>query len=290
LKTVEFLVGSLSLKTALAVGRQLGTFAFSVVRFRRNEVQRRIATCFPEFSAERVRGVAREMYRNLGMTGIEVFWYGRHGTDALGTNVVIEGEENLTKAIEQGHGVQICTAHTGNWELLGFFARCADYKVTAVVKELSNKKANAYWLENRRRLGLDLLPAKNSLRACLRVLKDKGLLAHIVDQNMRHGRGIFVDFFGVQACTTPGPALLAARTGAPMVPVLMVRKHNERHVVHMLPAIPPPPDRSETSLHRVTQQYTSVVEAFVREHPEQWLWLHRRWKTRPLQESAPPSL
>jgi KDO2-lipid IV(A) lauroyltransferase len=119
------------------------------------------------------------------------------------------------------------------------------------------------------------------MRACLKALKGNGLLGFILDQNRPHDQGIFVTFFNQPASTTPGLAFISAVTQAPVVPVFIHRTPDDRHHVRVLPAIEPPADRGEDSLRSATQHYTTIIEQEVRRHPDQWTWVHRRWKTRP---------
>jgi KDO2-lipid IV(A) lauroyltransferase len=103
----------------------------------------------------------------------------------------------------------------------------------------------------------------------------------MLDQNMTRTEGVFVDFFGRPACTTPGLAYLAAQSQAPVVPIFLLRNPDHRHTFRVLPVIDPPPDRQPDTMREYTQRYTAVLEGVIREHPDQWIWIHRRWRTQP---------
>jgi KDO2-lipid IV(A) lauroyltransferase len=176
--------------------------------------------------------------------------------------------------------VVVLTAHLGNWDLMGLWA-ASRYPLTIISKVIKNEAVNRFWMEKRAAAGVNIVPAHHSYRACLSALKKGGLLGFILDQNMIHTEGIFVDFFGRPACTTPGLAVLSAHAQAPIVPVFMIRQADGNHVVRMWPALPPPADRGSESIAATTQACTRLVEEIIRQHPEQWIWMHRRWRTQP---------
>ena len=109
-----------------------------------------------------------------------------------------------------------------------------------------------------------------------------------MDQNQTRSRGVFVDFFDRSASTSPGLAILSAQTGAPVLPAFMIHRANFKHEMVTYPAIEPPPDKSPESIHAFTQQYTAVIEDVVRKYPEQWIWLHRRWRTQAIDDTPEP--
>jgi KDO2-lipid IV(A) lauroyltransferase len=143
---------------------------------------------------------------------------------------------------------------------------------------------NKFWMNARSRFGLKFVPAHNSYRQCLSALRKNEIIAFVLDQNMIDTEGIFVDFFGKKACTSPGLAYMSAQSGAAVVPVFMIRLENGRHLIKAAAPIPPPPDRKPETIHAYTQLYTKVIEDVVREYPAQWTWIHRRWRTTPKYE------
>ena len=245
------------------------------------EVTTRLSQCLGETDPQKVNAIADGMYTHLGKVIMEVFWFARRGTNTLDSRFTIVGVENFEKAVALDKGILVLMGHIGNWELMAYPEFLQTYEINAVVKSLRNEKVDQYWVGVRNRLGLNQLPAKNSLRACLRILRNKGLVGQILDQNMKQINGVFVDFFGLQACTSPGLAVLASHTRAPVVPLIMVRKENDCHEIQILPHVLPPEDREEEAIREKTQEYTHILEQAIRNHPEQWIWLHRRWRTQP---------
>ncbi len=153
--------------------------------------------------------------------------------------------------------------------------------LTAITRALRGS-LNERLLAVRREGGLRELPDKGSTGAALRLLRRGETLAVMVDQNMLPSRGIFVDFFGERACTTPAAAVLALRSGAPLIAVFPARAADGTHRVRLEgPFTPPSGSRGRSAVLALTQDVTSAVERAVREHPDHWFWVHRRWKTRP---------
>lgn len=281
LRILSRLLAAPSLAAALAIGRGLGDAGYLLIRRHRATILAEMQRCFPGETRRALRARLRRVYRAMAMNYVEVLrWIG--GRDAeLDARVGAEGEEHLAAALARGKGALALTAHTGNWDLMGLWAS-RRYPLTIISKDLRGAGANRFWMEARQRFGVKIVPARNSYRACLHVLRDGGVLGFILDQNMARWEGIFVDFFGKPACTTPGLAFMAAHAKAPVVPVFMLREADGRHRLRFLPPIEPPAGRDEASIQAATQHYTAVIEGVIRQHPDQWIWMHRRWRTAPL--------
>ena len=268
------------LPTALALGRGLGDLAYLLARRHRATVQAEMRRCFPYDTLEEVQERLLRVYQHVGMNYTEVFrWIGGQAEE-LEKRVLVAGAEHLVAARARGKGVLVLTAHLGNWDLMGLWA-AKRYPLTIISKVLREEGVNRFWMEARAASGLGIVPARKSYRACLSVLKKNGLLGFILDQNALAHEGVFVDFFGKPACTTPGLAFLSAHSQAPVVPVFMHRKLDGTHRLEILPALEPPSDREPDTVREATQRYTRIIEDVIRQHPEQWIWMHRRWRTTP---------
>ncbi|MBU1694495.1 MAG: lysophospholipid acyltransferase family protein [Verrucomicrobia bacterium] len=274
-------VARLPLPRALAFGRGLGWVYGSVLRYHRRDALDALARSLPDRDEPARRAIVNEMYRQFGMNMVEILRLDGGRTDDLDARVRIEGEEIVQEALKRERGVLMLTAHLGNWDLLGMFTGHRGYPLTIISKKIRPAGVNAMWMRMRRAFGVSIVPAHNSYRDCLRVLKRNELLGFVLDQNRPVEQGIFVTFFGRPACTSPGLALLAAQSRAPVVPVFIHREGLDQHVLQVHPAIEPPPDRSEENIRQATQVYTAVIENEIRRTPEQWIWLHRRWRTKP---------
>lgn len=289
LKGLTHFFAWLSLPTALAIGRGLGWLFGSVLRHRRKDAAEALRRSFPEKTEEERAAIIRQMYRNLGMNLIEEFRLPSVTRQYLEENILWEGEAFSHTVLDAGKGLLVLSAHLGNFDLLCTFAPKFNFPTTVITKNIKNSTINQLWMDARSRFGLKFVPAHNSYRQCLTALRKNEIVAFVLDQNMIDTEGVFVDFFGKKACTSPGLAYMSAQSGAAVVPVFMIRLANGRHLIKALPPIPPPPDRKPETIHAFTQLYTKVIEDIIRQYPDQWIWIHRRWKTVPKAASAQQS-
>ncbi len=269
------------LPLALAFGRGLGTLAWLAIRRTRERNLDDMTRCFPGETRRQLNARLLRVYRNLLMNQVQVLRLAAGKGEELFARIRVEGFEHAEAALAKEKGVLVLTAHIGNWDLMGLWA-ARQFPLTIISKTIRNAEVNRFVVESRAKTALKVVPAHNSYRACLSVLRRREVLGFMLDQNMTRDEGIFVDFFGKQACTTPGLAFLSAHSQAPVLPVFMHREPDGRHVVTMLPPVDPPAGREPATLLAATQHYTRLMESAIREHPDQWIWMHRRWATQPL--------
>lgn len=193
-----------------------------------------------------------------------------------------EGFEHYEEARRRGRGVLFATAHLGNWELSAFAHALMAEPMYVVVRPLDNPLLDA-WAERRRRFsGNQVIGKKDPARGILRALAANEAVGILIDQNTSPQEGVFVDFFGVKACAHAGFARLAARSGAAVIPGFALWSPGEnRYVLRFYPPVPMMGDAAAD-----TQRLHAHLESVIRDYPDQWLWIHRRWKTRP--EGEPP--
>jgi KDO2-lipid IV(A) lauroyltransferase len=272
---------SLSLHRALAVGRALGWIYGTVIRYHRRDALDALRRSLPEKTeAERVQ-ILRSMYRNIGMNLAEEFRMPQVNDEYLNEYISWEGDQYSREVLTAGKGLIVLAAHFGNWDILCTIAPHFVHPTTIITKAIKNKSVNAFWMKSRERFGLKFVPAHNSYRQCLSALRHNEIVGFVLDQNMIRTEGIFVDFFGKPACTSPGLAFMAAQSKAAVVPVFIIRLPHGKHLVKALPPIPPPPDRKPDTILTYTQLYTKTIEDMIRQYPDQWIWIHRRWRTTP---------
>jgi KDO2-lipid IV(A) lauroyltransferase len=290
LKSMAKGVACLPARWAQALGRGAGWVLAHGMRLRRTYVLEVLARSFPEKTPDEHRAIYAAMCRHQALNLVEILRFAGGREEEIRARIEVNGEEVVKQALERGKGVLVLIAHFGNYDLMGLFAsRLLGYPVTIITKTLKNQRLNELWWELRQKAGLKTLPSHNAYRACVRALRRNELVGFMLDQNRPSGQGVFVDFFGKPASTTPGLAMMSAQTGAPVVPVFMRRRPDGRHVLEALPVIEPPPDRKEETLRACTAAYTKIIEDEIRRDPAQWMWLHKRWKSRPANEaeSAP---
>lgn len=270
------------LSWALAVGRGIGFLVGGVLRHRRRYVLETMERCLPEKTPTERRMIVRAMYRNFGMNLVESLRLAAGCATQLDGFVTVDKKEIVSNALSRGKGVLMLTAHLGNWDLLSVMTpKWSLPTLTIISKDVKNQAVNDFWMGMRDKFGLNIVPAHNSYRACRATLKKNGLVGFVLDQNMIASEGIFVDFFGRPACTTPGLAFMSAQSQAPVVPVFIRRTEAGKHEAWVLPVIEPPPDREPETIRKFTQQYSRVIEDVIREYPEEWIWIHKRWRTKP---------
>jgi len=200
--------------------------------------------------------------------------------------VEIEGMENFDVALEHGAGAILFTGHFGNWELLGaLIARCG-YPIHVTDTNHSNRRVHELISDLRIRQGMKIIAPSEPLSRIMDVVSRNGFVAYLADQDARH-HGIFVDFFGRPASTVRGPAICSVRLGCPIVAGFLIREGHDRHrAVFEKPMWPDRSLGSSEAVHELTQRFTLLLEKYVREHPGQYFWMHRRWKTAPAHPPA----
>jgi KDO2-lipid IV(A) lauroyltransferase len=193
-----------------------------------------------------------------------------------------DGYEHYERALEKGKGVLFATAHLGNWELSAFAHALLAAPMSIVVRPLDNPLLDTLATKYRGLSGNTVLGKRDSARAILRALERNEAVGILVDQNVGLDEGIFIDFFGRKACVSPTFARIARRTGATVIPGFAVWNGVERrYILRFYDPLEMTGDERED-----TQRIQAAVELAVREYPEQWLWAHRRWKTRPAGEAG----
>jgi len=245
----------------------------------RQTAYRNLAMALPEAPARQtVDGVFRSIARLL----VTFARFPSITAGTLGDWIRFEGGEHFDEAMAAGRGVLFATAHLGNWELSAFTHAQKSGPMNVVVRPLDNPLIDRL-VEHRRCLsGNRLIWKKEFARAILKSLSANEAVGILVDQNASLDGGVFVDFFGIQACAGAGFAKIAARSGAAVIPGFALWSEGEgRYVLRFYPPVLMTGDAAAD-----TQRLHSVIESVIRAHPDQWLWIHRRWKTRPPGEAA----
>jgi KDO2-lipid IV(A) lauroyltransferase len=271
-----------------AFGAMLGTLVW-LLGIRRKPVLDNLRLAFPEKTEDERREIARRTYRNLGLMIPDFVRLPFLRKEELERIFVYDGWERFEEAIARGKGVIACTGHFGNFEVLAAAHTLRGTPVTMISRQMGKSGANDLWRALRRRSGVeDLVVTRGStLAAAVRAIKAGRFLGYVIDQNQPLRHAIFPTFFGVPAATAPTPAVLAMRSGAAVIFVLSWPLGDGRHkVVFEGPLEPPQTGDRERDVLAFMQDLNDRLERHVRAHPEQWYWLHRRWKTRPANEAA----
>lgn len=230
----------------------------------------------------------RMEYRHLGRQMAEFCRFPRYTPTNLDAICVTRGLEHYLEARARGRGVLILTAHLGGWEISSFVHSLRGYPLRFIVRPLDNRPLDRMVNRIRGLHGNQPINKRDFARGLLQAMADNQTVGILLDQNSYPPQGVFVPFFGNLACTAAGPARIALRTGATVVPGFTVWEAAERrYVLYFDPALPlVRTGDDEADVMANTAQYTAVIESWVRRYPDQWLWMHRRWKARPEGEAS----
>ncbi len=265
---------------ALSLFRNLGLLAFWLIRDAREKTLRHLHLAFGDQRRdEEIYQLAKQVFRQLGLNAAEAMRLPNLMAAGLQNSVRFVGKEHLDRAHRRGKGVLCVTGHIGCWELLATFV-ASHYPLKVVGAALYDPRLDAILIAERERAGYQSLPRDASgTRQILRWMKQGGLLGILIDQDTRVD-GEFVDFFGRPAYTPAGPVVIAERTGAALVPLAIYMDDDGTHTVEVRPEIVLQ-NTGEVRADRLANvaQCSKAVEAFIREHPTQWVWMHERWKT-----------
>ncbi len=277
------LFGWLPLRAALFVGSELGRAGYYFSGRLRRTGLRNLELALPELDQNERRRLLRGCFENLGrLLGI-FSQFATADSRTLQSLIECEGLEHIDTARARGRGIILFTGHVGAWELSSFALSLFGYPLSFLVRRIDNPKIETLVEARRARLGNRTIDKRSAAREMFQMMRDGGTLGILVDLNTLDREGIFVDFFGVPASTTFMLAKLALRTGAAVLPVFVPWDPERRRFLLKIdePLSVEQSGDDEEDVRRLTQLFTGVVEKYVRRYPDQWLWIHRRWKTRP---------
>lgn len=281
-------LGLLPRRAGLSIGRACGLLFHTVSarhrRIARANLQRAFGATLAPGERERL---ARASFAHAGMIMADAAYFGRCASLPLERLAVYEGTEHLIKAASGKRGVLVFSGHFGHWEMVGLLQPRIGVPFSMIVRPLDNGPLDSYLAGLRTVTGNELISKYNAARGVLRALRPGRAVGLMIDQNVRGEGGLFVDFFGTPASTTPALATFALKSGAPIVPMFSYPLPDGRLLIRYgKPIVAARRGTLSEDIHAITQQCTRLLEQEIREHPECWLWMHNRWRTRPM--AAPP--
>jgi KDO2-lipid IV(A) lauroyltransferase len=273
---------ALPLSTAMRLGMALAGFGRLFPRLRQT-AERNLQLAFPEISVDERRRLLLGCFKNLGRLLAVFSHFTKSNDDKLTSLIEPVGLEHLVAAKERGRGVILFTGHVGAWELTSFGLSMSGHPLSFLVRRIDNPKIEKLIDRARAHRGNRSIDKRFAAREMLQILREGGTLGILVDLNTLDREAIFVNFFGTPAATTFMVAKLALRTGAEVLPVFAPwDKSKQKFLLKVGPALSfEGAGEEQEDVRRLTQALTNVVEDYVRRYPDQWLWIHRRWKTRP---------
>jgi Kdo2-lipid IVA lauroyltransferase/acyltransferase len=276
-------MGALPRGWARALGAGLGALAFGLTSRLRRTGERNLQIAYPAGDAAWRRCILRVVYRNLGLHLAEFCRMRRYTREGAQDFIRYAGLEHYLAAREEGRGVLVVTGHLGLWELSSFYHSLMGYPMSMVIRRLDNPLVDRLVNDIRCLHGNTVLHKDDFARGLLGAMRNGDTVGILMDTNMTPPQGVFVDFFGTPACTASGLARVAMRTRAAVLPGFLTWREEEKKYVlefgERLELVCTGND--EQDIVSNTQICTTAIEEWVRRFPEQWLWVHRRWKTRP---------
>ena len=277
------LFGRLPRRASRALGAGVGTFAFAILPRLRKVGMCNLELAYPDSPIEQREQLLRSEYKHLGWLLAEFCQMQRYSRENTRDLIHYEGLEHYLAARDRGQGVLVVTGHLGAWELSSFYHSLMGYPMSMVIRRLDNTRLDRYVNRIRCLHGNRVVHKDDFARGLLQAMRAGETVGILMDTNMTPPQGVFVDYFGRLACTASGLARVAAKTKAAVLPGFMLWEPGEqKYVLHFGPELHLlDTGAAETDLIANTQLCTSAIEKWVRLYPDQWLWVHRRWKTRP---------
>ena len=267
----------LPLKVSIKAGEMLGLLLFYIWGSRRRIAIENIEKTAISYQPSAI-SIARETFKNLGRSFTEIvkIYYG------LGKNIIdsveIAGAENFNKARAKGKGILFLTGHCGNWELLGTAVAANLADIAIVARPINNPYINKFIVNGRQRHGNSIIAKQGALKVIIKRLRDGGSVGILMDQSVLSDEGYVIDFLGRGAWTTKMPALIARKTGAAVLPVF-IHRTDRGHSLKICPEVElSNMDDKEKAALEDTKKFSGFIEGYIKEHPFEWLWIHRRWK------------
>ncbi|HTE45899.1 MAG TPA: lysophospholipid acyltransferase family protein [Gemmatimonadaceae bacterium] len=279
----------LSFVRAGRIGERIGGLGYAPLGIRRAVVARQLTAALPERHAADIERIARAAYAHLGRTAIETAILPSYSRDKiLGLFEKVNGWNIVEERLALGKGLILVTGHLGNWELGGAYLAARGIPIDAVARHMANPLFDRYLTSTRQRIGMSVVHDEDAVRRVPRALRSGRAVAFLVDQGAVGLASTWVKFFGRYAKTPRGPAVFALRLGAPVVFGAAVRQPSGKYQLSFEAIDVAETGDREADVDRIVQEYTSVLERWIRVTPEQYFWHHRRWKHQ--RPDTPPEL
>jgi KDO2-lipid IV(A) lauroyltransferase len=276
-------LGALPRSIAHQIGIFIGICAYFLLPRLRKVGMRNLAIAFPEKSLRECRQVLRRVYMGLGRQLAEFCRFPSYTRESISRIAIYDGFENYDAARRRGKGVLLLTGHFGGWEVGSFAHSVYGNPIKIIVRDLDNPYVNELVRRYRTRYGNETYDKQEFARGLLAAMREGETVGILMDTNMTPPQGVFVDFFGLPACTASGLARVALKTESAVVPAFTLWDSTTRkYRIRFDPEITlTRTGDDEANVVANTAIFTKIFEAYARRYPDQWLWMHRRWKTRP---------
>lgn len=255
--------------------------AFHLARERQKVALQNLHIAFDQEKSKReIHALAKRTFQNLGMTAVEFFRIPRMDVETFKRKVEVVGREIAEEVLYNKKGALLLLSHLGNWEMMGLMSKVLENPIMVIARPIKKNR----WLDRmvseiREATGLEVIPTGKASRKVIQALSQNRLVGILIDQRAKRSEGVWVDFFGRTASTTPALAVLAMRTGSPVLPVFMIRNGYRKHRL----LVQEPLQFADTGdvkkdVETNTQLINHTLESMIRQYPDQWFWVHRRWE------------
>lgn len=279
-RVFAFFVYLLPIGVGVRIAAFLGGCAYLALPKYRNMAIANLRRAFgSEKSPQEIRKIARGVFVNLAKSACEVVNFPKINEKNIDRFLKIEGVEHVDRSFAAGKGTIVLASHFGNWELLGMAFRVKGYPGVTIGRKIYFYKYDNFLNKLRKSHDVNVIYRDDSPRKMLKTLKDNWILGIVADQDVDSVEGVFVNFFGIPAYTPAGPAVLARVSGAAMIPCFVIRQKRGHLLKIEKPVELVDTGNKEADVVTNTQRWSNIVESYIRKYPEQWVWMHRRWKT-----------
>lgn len=280
-RAIAFVFTIIPLRVALAIASAIGSFVFYILPRYRNLTIDNLKTAFgAEKTDDEIKNIAKRVFQNLGKNAVELVNLPKFNKRRMDKFVRFRNRERLDKAYEKGKGIIVLTAHFGSWELMAAALRENNCPGVTIGRRIYFHKYDDFLNKLRKSRDVEVIYRDESPRKMLKTLKKNWIVGIVADQDVDSVDGVFVNFFGRQAYTPTGPVALARASGAVLLPVFIIREGDWHTIAIEEPVELIDTGNKEADLVSNTQKWSNVVESYVRRYPDQWVWMHRRWKTK----------
>ena len=262
---------SISAKERFYISSRLGSLLYEYLDIRKKQALRNIKTAFPHLKHNQVEKILKNTYLNFCHNFVELVSF---PNSYKNIQIEVKGERILQSFLKQRKGIVFITGHFGAWEILGQWVARNVPLFVGVAQKQKNKGAHNFFINQRESAGTKHIIRGKSVKEMYKVLSNNGLLGLVSDQDAK-SKGVFVDFFGTPASTPKGAALFHINTRAPLLLGVCFKENFQKYHIHFK-AI----NTKNKSLEEITQEYTSQLEFYIKQYPDQYFWFHRRWKTK----------
>lgn len=281
-RAAAFILLFIPIRLAVFLGGFLGFLLFYLIKGERERAIENLSQAFKsEKTAPEIYYIAKKVFFNIGKSAAEFISFPKINKHNIDRFVKAAGLEKLDRALQDKKGVIMLSCHLGNWELSAAYFGLKGYCLSAIARPLRYEKFDKLVNSYRISKGVRIIHRDNSFKKILLLLKANEIVGILPDQDIDAIDGVFVKFFGRDAYTPKGPVVLAMVSGAPILPVFCIRKNGAHNLIVEDPIKLQISGDREKDIIVNTQKWTDIIEKYIREYPEQWVWMHRRWKTQP---------